>query len=191
MKRVRLLSVLGFGVFSGIFLFLPTAEALSLNGNWVLDGGTVSYHGNWMVKSWDGVSKEVKGKGSCDQTGCEFLVAAPVQSFDSDNSNRDAHMLEEVKGAIHKMVIVHIDHVALSEKGDAVTADLEIELGGKKVRFPKAPFTLKPADSNLYRLTGKIPATLSQFQIDPPSLMGVSMSEEIPVTVDVVWRREK
>jgi hypothetical protein len=41
---------------------------------------------------------------------------------------------------------------------------------------------------NQLRSTGTIPATISDFKIDPPSLRAVAVKNEIPVRVDMTWR---
>ena len=38
------------------------------------------------------------------------------------------------------------------------------------------------------RITGTIPATLSDFKIDPPSLLTLPVKNETPVRVDMTWR---
>jgi hypothetical protein len=38
------------------------------------------------------------------------------------------------------------------------------------------------------RITGTIPATCSDFKIDPPSFLMVSIKNEIPIKVDMTWR---
>jgi hypothetical protein len=39
------------------------------------------------------------------------------------------------------------------------------------------------------RISGTIPATLSDFKIDPPSLLTVPIKNQIPVTVDLTWKK--
>ena len=47
----------------------------------------------------DGTSHAARGKGICHAGQCDFLIAAPVKSFDSGDTNRDLHMLEATRGA--------------------------------------------------------------------------------------------
>ncbi len=56
---------------------------------------------------------------------------------------------------------------------------------------------LKPApprsgcvQGNEIRIVGTIPATLTDFKIDPPSLMMMPVKNEIPVRVETTWHRE-
>jgi hypothetical protein len=37
---------------------------------------------------------------------CDFLIAVPVKSFDSGNSNRDLHMLQVTRGGQFPMITV-------------------------------------------------------------------------------------
>ncbi|HET7150094.1 MAG TPA: hypothetical protein VFI60_01685 [Candidatus Acidoferrum sp.] len=41
------------------------------------------------------------------------------------------------------------------------------------------------------RIYGTIPATLSDFKIEPPSLLTVPVKNEMPVRVEITWRKEK
>ena len=52
----------------------------------------------------DGVSHSARGKGICHAGECDFLIAVPVKSFDSGDSNRDLHMLQVTRGAEFPMV---------------------------------------------------------------------------------------
>jgi len=37
---------------------------------------------------------------------------------------------------------------------------------------------------------GTIPATLNDFKIEPPSLLTIPIKNDIPVQVDMTWRKE-
>jgi len=40
---------------------------------------------------------------------------------------------------------------------------------------------------NEIHISGTIPATVSDFKIDPPKLLGIAIKNEIPVHVDMTW----
>ena len=66
-------------------LLLPgLAQADSL---WVLEQSTLTYHVSHPLHQSEGVSKAARGKGVCHAGQCEFLIAVPVKSFDSADSN--------------------------------------------------------------------------------------------------------
>ena len=46
-----------------------------------------------------GTKHVAKGKGVCKDGQCDFLLAVPVKSFDSGDTNRDLHMLQVTRGA--------------------------------------------------------------------------------------------
>ena len=68
-----------------------------------------------------------------------------------------------------------------------IHVDLEIQFAGQTAQYKQVPFQLS-AQGNQIRISGTIPATLSDFKIDPPSLLAVPVKNEIPVRVDMTWR---
>jgi len=59
----------------------------------VLEQSTLTYHVSHPLHQVDGVSHAPRGKGVCKDGQCDFLIAVPVKSFDSGDSNRDpAHV---------------------------------------------------------------------------------------------------
>jgi hypothetical protein len=40
------------------------------------------------------------------------------------------------------------------------------------------------------KLTGSIPCKLTDFKIDPPSLLTVPIKNDIPVRVDMTWKKQ-
>src|SRR5579872_4551392 len=73
---------------------------------WVLEQSTLTYHVAHPLHQTEGVSKSAKGKGVCHDGQCDFLVGAPVKSFDSGDSNRDLHMLQATRGAEFPLITV-------------------------------------------------------------------------------------
>ncbi len=69
----------------------------------------------------------------------------------------------------------------------SIRVDLEVQFAGQTVQYKQVPFQLAP-QGNQIRLSGTIPATISDFKIDPPSLLAVAVKNEIPVRVDMTWR---
>jgi hypothetical protein len=58
---------------------------------------------------------------------------------------------------------------------------------GGLVGYKQVPFQLA-TQANETRISGTIPATLSGFKIDPPSLLAIPVKNEIPVRVNMTWR---
>jgi hypothetical protein len=157
---------------------------------WVLEQSTLTYHVSHPLHQVDGVSHAAKGKGVCHSGQCDFLIAVPVKSFDSGDSNRDLHMLQVARGGQFPMVTVRT-HLPESASGSAtIHADLEVQFAGQTAKYEQLAFQMTTA-GNQTRITGTIPATLTDFKIDPPSLLTVAVKNEIPVRVEMTWQRQK
>src|SRR5579863_6496828 len=88
-------------------LFLLLALPLfATDHQWILKQGTLTYHVSHPLHQSEGVSHAARGKGICHNGQCDFLIAVPVKSFDSGDSNRDLHMVQVTRGAQFPMVTV-------------------------------------------------------------------------------------
>ena len=163
--------------------------AIAADSQWVLEQSTLTYHVSHPLHQSEGVSHAAKGKGVCHEGQCDFLIAAPVKSFDSGDSNRDLHMLQAVRGAEFPMAVVRTRLPEDALGTAAIHADLEIQFAGQTHEYKQVPFQAKAEGAGV-RLTGTIPATLADFKIDPPSLLTVPVKNEMPIRVDMTWRRQ-
>src|SRR5579862_8163418 len=75
-------------------------------GQWVLEESTLTYHVSHPLHQVEGVSHAARGKAVCQNSQCDFLIAAPVKSFDSGDSNRDLHMLQATRGGQFPVITV-------------------------------------------------------------------------------------
>jgi hypothetical protein len=176
MKNSRLLVVL--------LLRLPAFA--QPDSAWQLDQSTLTYHMSHPMHEVDGVSHAAKGKGVCHAGQCNFLLAVPVKSFDSGDSNRDLHMLQVTRGAQFPIVTVRL---SLPEAGLASTTldcDLEVQFAGNTAHYSHIPFT-QVIEGAARHIKGTVPSTLTDFKIDPPSFLTVPIKNEIPVRVDAIW----
>src|ERR1700728_4458251 len=157
------------------------------DSQWVLQQSTLTYHVSHPLHQTEGVSHAAKGKGICHAAQCDFLIAVPVKSFDSGDSNRDLHTLQVTRGAELPIVTVRTRLPESAETSSTVNADLEIQFAGQTAQFKQVPF--KPETQNgETHITGTIPATLTDFKIEPPTLLTMPVKNEIPIRVDMTWR---
>ncbi|HTI69986.1 MAG TPA: YceI family protein [Candidatus Limnocylindria bacterium] len=154
---------------------------------WILEQSTLTYHVSHPLHQSEGVSHAARGKGVCHAGECDFLIAVPVKSFDSGDSNRDLHMLQVTRGAQFPMVLVRTRLPETTSASATIRADLEIQFAGQTAQYKQVPFQLA-TQGNQFHISGTIPATLSDFKIDPPSLLAVAVKNEIPVRLDMTWR---
>jgi hypothetical protein len=156
---------------------------------WVLIQSTLSYEVSHPLHHVTGVSHGAKGEGICQNGTCRFLIAAPVRSFNSGDSNRDLHMIEVVRGALYPLITVRTEVPAASTSDQNLTANLQVQFAGQTVEYKNVPFRTQLQGQD-ERLTGTIPATCADFKIDRPELLGLPIKNEIPVNVDMLWRKE-
>jgi len=171
-----------------IFL-LAAASAFAADTQWVLTQSTLTYHVSHPLHQVDGVSHAARGKGLCHNGECDFLIAVPVKSFDSGDSNRDLHMLQVTRGAMYPMVTVRTKLPEAAAGSSTIHADLEIQFAGQKAEYKQVPFQVT-TQGNQTRITGTIPAKLTDFKIDPPSLLTMPIKNDIPVKVDMTWQKQ-
>src|SRR5204863_8092824 len=159
------------------------------DSQWVLERSTVTYHVSHPMHESEGVSHAARGKGVCHAGECDFLIAVPVKSFDSRDNNRDLHMIQVVRGGQFPVITVR---TRLPERAAATTpirADLQVEFAGQTVTY-KQIVLQQSTEGGATRVTAAIPATLAAFKIDPPTLLAIPVKNEMPVRVDLTWRRQ-
>ena len=165
-------------------LLMPAAAAAE---TWMVTSSTLTYTVSHPLHGSKGVSHAVRGEGVCDEEGCAFLVAAPVNTFLSGDRNRDLHMIEVVRGAQFPMISVQ-GRLPKPSSGTFV-ADLEVEFAGRKAVYKTVSFTVDERSETGLRFHGIVPATLADFKITPPSLLGMPVKNEIPVNVEFSWSK--
>jgi hypothetical protein len=143
-----------------------------------LKSGSAHYKVSYLTKTVEADSKEVKGKMICESE-CEFLLAIPVKSFDSGDSNRDLNMMNTVEAATYPVV---------TAKGK-----FKKELWGQK------EFTIE-ALVNFHGVEATYPVTvldqgkkasfkvdLDRHKIERPSLFTVKIDKEVPLDFNLDW----
>lgn len=170
-------------------LVLAGSVAASAQAQWILVASRLTYHMSHPVHEIDGTSTAAKGKGTCQGGTCSFLIAAPVNTFTSGDSNRDLHMLQVVKGAEFPMVVVRTTFPESQLASSTLYADLEVQFAGQTAHYAHVAFQ-KTGSGNEAHITGTIPSTCSDFKIDRPSFLTVPIKNEIPVKVDMTWKAQ-
>ena len=172
-----------------IAFLLVAVPMFGTDSQWILQQSTLTYHVSHPLHQSEGVSHAAKGKGVCHAGQCEFLIAVPVKSFDSGDSNRDLHMVQVTRGAEFPLVTVRTRLPESDAAASSINADLEIQFAGQTAQFKQVPLKLEK-QGDLVHITGTIPATLTDFKIDPPSLLTMPVKNEIPVRVDMTWHQQ-
>src|ERR1700692_2636766 len=169
-------------------LVLLAPKLAQADSQWVLEQSTLTYHVSHPLRQIDGVSHAARGKGVCHAGQCDLLIAVPVKSFDSGDSNRDLHMLQVTRGAQFPLVSVRTRLPESAAASSAINADLEIQFAGQTPQYKQVPFNVDTRGGETH-ITGTIPATLADFKIDPPSLLTMPVKNDIPVRIDMTWHQ--
>jgi hypothetical protein len=176
-------------VFAAAFALALPALAPAADSQWVLDQSTLTYHVSHPLHQTEGVSHAARGKGVCHDGQCDFLIAVPVKSFDSGDSNRDLHMVQVTRGAQFPLVTVRTKLPESASASSTINADLDVEFAGQTAHYKQIAFQLVKEGAQI-RIAGTIPATLADFKIDPPSLLTMPVKNEIPIRVEILWRSQ-
>jgi hypothetical protein len=180
------------GILFFVFL-LSTVSGFAhtpTQSGWVLKKSTLTYHVTHPLHHVEGVSHAARGKGVCAGGECSFLIAVPVKSFASGDTNRDLHMLQITRGAKFPIVEVRTQMPESVLKSPTIHVDLVVQFAGQTADFKQVPFHLADHGDEV-RLTGTVPATLTAFKIPAPELLFVPIKNQIPVTVDMTWQKVK
>src|SRR5271170_7887033 len=167
-------------------LFVGVPTLAQTGSQWTLRESTLTYHVSHPLHQTEGVSHGARGKGVCHAGQCEFLLAVPVKSFDSGDSNRDLHMLQVTRGAQFPIVTVRLSLPETSLASNTLDCDLEVQFAGNTAHYSHVPFT-QVTEGAAHHIKGTVPSTLVDFKIDPPSFLTAPIKNDIPVRVDMVW----
>ena len=165
-----------------LFVLLPS---LAFAEDFMLKSGESTYTVSHLMKKVRATSKELKGKVACQETQCEFLIAVPVKSYVSSDSNRDENMQMTVESGKFPLATAKgkFDREKFFASGTQ-TVPAEVTFHGiertYQVTFKRIDDSTMDADLNL---------KLTAHKIERPSLFGVSIDDEVPLSFHLVWEK--
>jgi len=175
------------------FAFLAPAAVFSAGekAQWTLEKSEISYTVTHPLHVVTGKSSSAKGKGVCYGSHCDFLVAVSVKSFDSGDQNRDLHMLEVTRAGLYPLIEVRAKtpKIPVDPVTKTIDSDLEVSFAGQKVEYKKVQLEILEWKSEEARVTGGFTLSLKAFGITPPSLLTIPIKDDVPVKLDMTWKR--
>lgn len=148
---------------------------------------TVTYAAKHPLHQWEGVSHDV----NCaiiynDDTKQPETVAVSVKvaSFDSDNNNRDSHAIEVLDGLKYPNVTFVSSDMKASEDG-TLTARGNLTFHG--VTKPVALHATRKDAAGKMTLTGEFSVSMTDHNIERPSLMGLKTEDAMTLRFNVVF----
>jgi hypothetical protein len=187
MDRRRKLALV---VIAAVLALLAAPQSRAQEGRWTLEQSTLSYHVSHPVHQADGVSHAAEGQGVCHDGQCDFVITAPVKSFDSGSGLRDRHMLKVTHEEQFPTITVRTRFPDEMPASPTIYADLEIQFAGETAEYQQVRFE-QATEGDEVRITGMIPAKVSDFKIKPPSLLTMAIKNDIPVRVEMTWKKQK
>lgn len=140
----------------------------------------ISYHMVHPLHEWTGTNRAVDGVIQYEtKTGQinKVAILVKVADFDSENSNRDSHMME-VTEAI-KFPSIKFFSSSIQEKNNQLEVKGTIQFHGvsKEVVFP----IKQDQKQNIKTVEGEFEILLDDFKIEKPSLMMVEVENKVKI----------
>lgn len=106
-----------------------------------------------------------------------FTVTIPYRDMKTGNGNRDSHMMEVLGYPDHQSVVARITGAEPSADGLRITGALSIN----GVSKPFQTLATLKEDQGSIVISGTTSVLLSDFQVEPPSLLGMSIEDRVVI----------
>ena len=152
--------------------------------------GTLSYTVVHKLHEVTGTTHELEGLARLQPGGPTLVqVRARVATFDSGNSNRDAHMREAKHEPLHPLAEVKgtLPAVTLPLAGPLeLSMDGRVELNGIQQK-QVIPVRLEPAGARAVRARFFFPISLDAFHVDRPELLLIKIDDRATISGDLLF----
>lgn len=148
---------------------------------------TVTYSAKHPLHNWDGVSHEVNCAVIYNDDSKQpetIVVSLKVASFDSDNNNRDSHALEALESIRYPNVTFVSSDIKAGENGALMAKGTLTFHGVAKSITLQA--VRKDAGGKM-TITGEFPVSMTEYNIERPSLMGLKTEDALLLRFNVVF----
>jgi len=155
--------------------------------NCVKEESSITYAMNHPLHAWTGESKDINSIILTDEaktTIFQVAVSAKLSSFDSKNANRDSHMME-VTEALKFPNVTYVS-TSVTVDGNDFTSSGTLTFHG--ISQPVAMKGKLARDGNKLTFTGNFNLKMTQFKVEPPSLMGINTNDDFKLEFKVVYQ---
>lgn len=133
--------------------------------------------------------------GSLEETVSQMTLQVPAPQMDCDNDTMNEHMWKALKAEDHEQIRFELaDYRVTGQSGDTATLELpgELTLAGVTRPHTMTAQAVQQNDGSL-RVLGTSRFEMTEFEMEPPSLMFGLMKVHPPVTVhfDLVVRSQE
>lgn len=167
-----------------LLLLMPTMMLAQTKKAFDKKKSFITYGMNHMLHSWTGTSHDLNGAVVIGATGKIEKVAlvTKVSAFDSENSNRDAHMMEVTEALKYPNISFYSTSITESKPGELdVKGVLQFHGVNKEISFKV--FVTSNASGNLVK--GDFIFLLEDHKIERPSFMLNKVDNEVKINFEV------
>lgn len=158
-----------------------------------LISGTLTYTVVHKLHQVKGTTGKLEGRALVQPDGsAKVQVRAPLASFDSGNSNRDAHMREATHALQHPYVTVKgtVEGVSLPLSAPVEkTVQATVEMNGLKQAMPVSVQLVPEGDK--VRAKVSFAVSLDAFHIERPELLLMKVDDKVKLDGDLVFEEAK
>lgn len=149
---------------------------------------TATYTMKHPMHTWDGVSRDVNGAMlyNADTKQIESVaIVVKVASFDSKNANRDSHAIEVLEGIKYPTVTFTAQDIRPNADGTlAITGKLTFH----GISKPLTVQATRQETNDGFRVEGTFPISLTDYQIEKPTLMMVPVEDVMALKFSLVFK---
>jgi len=167
-----------------MLLLLPTLMTAQVKKPFDKKNSFVSYDMNHLLHSWTGTSKDLNGVAQMGANGKleKVAIVAKIASFDSENSNRDAHLLEVTEALKYPNISFYSSSITESKPGEIdVKGILQFHGISKETSF-KANISSKGTTTTA---KGAFIFLLEDYKVERPSFMLNKVDNEVKIKFEV------
>lgn len=148
---------------------------------------TISYDMSHPMHDWTGVSKSLRSAVVClpnKDSISQVVAVVKISSFDSENSNRDSHAMEVTEALKYpNITFISSDVKYTSINTMKVSGELTFHGITHNISFNAN----KSSKNNKANITGEFMLKMTDYGIDPPTLMGISTDDEFKIHFNMYY----
>ncbi len=148
----------------------------------------ITYSMSHPLHSWKGENKDVTSLIIMDENSNiikQVAVSVKVASFNSNNANRDSHMIEVTEALLYPTITFESTSIEQIDEKLEVTGTLVFHGVKQVVTFEAIK---KMLNKNKIEVSGNFSIRMTQFNIEPPSLMGMQTDDDIKLFFDITYQ---
>lgn len=151
------------------------------------------YHLIHKLHRVDGKSKAVDGRARITGGSAQVMIRVPVESFDSENTNRDQHMKEAVEAEKYPNVELRaiVEGFAMPTTFPTTidkTVKAQVVFHGITQTLD-VPIKIVVEAANRVRATASFSLSLDSFKVERPSLMFVKVNDKLDMDATLVFTK--